>query len=110
MVKRRVQHARALPIVKTDFPLELPKNTEPIPKVNRVSEHMCARINALIDRRWSSIRIYAKVQGYKDYVEILSMKPSENAGFVLCKISTIFGEDECEIGAGHSFDLRLQVR
>jgi hypothetical protein len=107
----KVRHARELPAVKkTDFPVRLNPETEPIARIDPVSYNMCARINALIDRRWSSIHIYAKVDGYAHYVEILEMKPAERLGFILCKCSTIFGERYIEIGAGYSFDLRVQVR
>lgn len=110
MVKR-VRHARALPVVKTDFPLEAPKDTEPIAKIQPVSEHTCARVNAMIDRRWSSIRLYVKVDGIPSYAEVVEMKPSyDRPGFVMCKLNTVIGERYAEIGAGHSFDLRLQIR
>lgn len=75
-----------------------------------VSYDMCARLNALINPAWSSVRIYIKTTDTVYPAVVYSIVPSSRPGFVIVKCNTVLhGDMLLEVGAGHSFDLRLQI-
>lgn len=89
---------------------EVDTDKHPIAKNRPVSYDMCARLNALINPAWSSIRIYIKTKDTIYPALVLSIVPSNQAGFVIVKCNTVLhGDMLLEVGAGHSFDLRLQI-
>lgn len=76
-----------------------------------VSYDMCARINALINPKWSSITIWVETHDTHGAARVVSMVPSNTAGYlyVLCD-TTSLGRVTLEVSAQYSFDLRIQNR
>ena len=83
---------------------------QPIVRPRPVSYDMCARLNALINPRWSSIRVYIKTDETVYYAKVNSVVPSTEPGCVIVDCETVLnGRLHLLVGAGHPFDLRLQV-
>lgn len=85
-------------------------DTDKHPVVRPVSYDMCARINSLINPRWSSITLYIKTKETQYYARVRSVVPSPSPGYIIVDCDTVMhGRLLLECGAGISFDMRIQT-